>query len=80
LLTVAIADLLSVFLGVELIRSGKLGQFVRTDAPYYSLFQTSVVNGGGMWGGGAWSTRVLSANEQFPPGPVPFQAEPGQVE
>ena len=43
LLTVAIADLLSVFLGVELILSGKLGQLVRTDAPYYSLFQLGLI-------------------------------------
>jgi len=43
LLAVAIADLLSVFLGVELIRSGKLGQFVRTDAPYFSLFQLGLI-------------------------------------
>ena len=43
LLAVAIANLLSVFLGVELIRSGKLGQLVRTDAPYYSLFQLGLI-------------------------------------
>ncbi|MBS1252898.1 MAG: hypothetical protein MAG451_01941 [Anaerolineales bacterium] len=42
-MAVAIADLLSIFLGVELIHSGKLGQLVRTDAPYYSLFQLGLI-------------------------------------
>jgi len=43
LMAVAIADLLTVFLGVELILSGKLERMVRTDAFYYSLFQLGLI-------------------------------------
>ena len=57
LLAVAIANLLSVFLGVELIRSGKLGQFVRTDAPYYSLFQLGLM----------YLDHLLNERLEFPP-------------
>ncbi len=42
-LAVAIANLLCIFLGVELVRSGRLGQFVRTDDHYYSLFQLGLI-------------------------------------
>jgi hypothetical protein len=37
-LAAAIAYLFSIFLGVDLIHSGKLGELVRTDDSYYSLF------------------------------------------
>jgi hypothetical protein len=43
LLAVAIADLFAVFLGVELIHSGRLGQLVRIDDAYYSLFQLGLI-------------------------------------
>lgn len=43
LLAVAVADVFTVFLGVELIHSGKLGQLVRTDDSYYSLFQLGLM-------------------------------------
>ena len=33
----------TVFLGVELIHSGQLGQLVRTDDSYYSLFQLGLI-------------------------------------
>ncbi len=43
LLAVAIAVFFTIFLGVELIHSGQLGQLVRTDDSYYSLFQLGLI-------------------------------------
>jgi len=43
ILAVSIAYLFSIFLGVDLIHSGKLAQLVRTDDSYYSLFQLGLI-------------------------------------
>lgn len=43
ILATAIAYVFSVFLGVDLIHSGRLGQLVRTDDSYYSLFQLGLI-------------------------------------
>ena len=43
ILAAAIAYLFSIFLGVDLIHSGKLGELVRTDDSYYSLFQLGLI-------------------------------------
>jgi len=43
ILATAIAYVFSVFLGVDLIHSGQLGELVRTDDSYYSLFQLGLI-------------------------------------
>jgi hypothetical protein len=43
ILATAIAYLFSIFLGVDLIHSGKLGELVRIDDSYYSLFQLGLI-------------------------------------
>jgi hypothetical protein len=43
ILATAIAYVFSVFLGVNLIHSGQLGELVRTDDSYYSLFQLGLI-------------------------------------
>ena len=43
ILATAITYLFTVFLGVDLIHSGKLGELVRTDDSYYSLFQLGLI-------------------------------------
>ena len=43
ILATAIAYVFTVFLGVALIHSGKLGELVRTDDSYYSLFQLGLI-------------------------------------
>jgi len=43
ILAVSIAYIFSIFLGVDLIHSGKLGELVRTDDSYYSLFQLGLI-------------------------------------
>lgn len=43
ILATSIAYVFSIFLGVDLIHSGKLGALVRTDDSYYSLFQLGLI-------------------------------------
>jgi len=43
ILATAMAYVFTIFLGVSLIRSGQLGQLVRTDDYYYSLFQLGLI-------------------------------------